>query len=72
MKVTIDRFEGDFAACEKPDRTIMNIRRGRLPAGAKEGDVLNIDGDNITIDAAETAKRKKGVNDLMKDLWKDR
>ena len=69
MKVTIDRFEGDFAVLEKPDRTMMNINRGKLPAGAKEGDILNIIGDMITIDAAETEKRKKEINDLMKESF---
>lgn len=69
MKVTIDRFEGDFAVLEKPDRTMMNIKRSKLPAGAKEGDILNLEGDTITIDAAETTKRKKEIRDLMKELW---
>jgi hypothetical protein len=69
MNVTIDRFEGDFAVLEKPDRTMMNIKRSQLPAGAKEGDILNIEGDTITIDAAETTKRKKEIKDLMKELW---
>ena len=72
MKVTIDRFEGDFAVVEKPDRTMMNIRRNKIPADAKEGDVLTIEGDTIRVDASETAKRKKAVGDIMKDLWKKR
>jgi hypothetical protein len=36
MKVTIDRFEGEYAVCEKADRTMINIPREKLPAGAKE------------------------------------
>lgn len=70
MKVTIDRFEGEYAVCEKPDRTMLNIEKGRLPGGAKEGDILNIDGDSITLDAGETSKRKKNIKKLMDDLWK--
>jgi hypothetical protein len=69
MKVTIDRFEGDFAVVEKTDRTIMNVKRSQLPADAKEGDILNIEGDTFTIDAAETTKRKQKIKDLMKELW---
>jgi hypothetical protein len=72
MKVTIDRFEGDFAVVEKPDRTMMNIMKCKLPAGAKEGDILSIDGDTIKIEAAETSKRKKRVHDLMNELWEDK
>jgi hypothetical protein len=70
MKVTIDRFEGDFAVCEKPDRTMINIKKEKLPAEAKEGDVLVIEGDKIQIDAGGTAKRKKRIENLMNDLWK--
>lgn len=71
MRVIIDRFEGDVAVCEKPDRTMMNIPRARLPCGAREGSVLIIEGDNIRIDATGTARRKKAIEDKMKDLWKD-
>jgi len=70
MKVTIDRFEGDYAVCEKPDRTMINIEKNRLPADAKEYDILIIDGGKIEIDANETVKRKKKIEKLMDDLWK--
>ena len=70
MKVTIDRFEGEYAVCEKPDRTMINIKKDRLPANVKEGDILTIEGENIQIDAGETAKRKKNIEKLMNDLWK--
>lgn len=70
MKVTIDRFEGRFAVCEKDDRTMVNIGRDKIPHGAAEGDVLDIEGDKITVDAAETERRKKEIEELAKDLWK--
>jgi hypothetical protein len=70
MKVTIDRFEGNFAVCEKSDRTMLNIRKEKIPANAKEGDILTIDGDDIQIEIHGTFKRKKDINKLMDDLWK--
>jgi hypothetical protein len=70
MKVTIDRFEGEYAVCEKPDRTMTNIRKENLPAGAKEGDILVIEGDTIRIDSKDTKARKKSIEKLMNDLWK--
>ena len=70
MKVTIDRFEGNLAVCEKTDRTMINISRDKIPAEAKEGDILIIEGDNTQIDINGTAKRKKVIDDLMNDLWK--
>jgi hypothetical protein len=69
MKVIIDRFEGEYAVCEKEDREMMDIKRDCLPKEAKEGDVLHIEGDKIIIDVMETEKRKKEIEELTKDLW---
>ena len=70
MKVTIDRFEGEFAVCEQEDRTMVNILKDNIPQEAKEGDILIIEGDSISIDVEGTAERKKRINRLMDDLWK--
>ena len=69
MRLIIDRFEGDFAVCEKEDRKMMNIKRDRLPPDAKEGDALIIEGDIITIDITETIKRKNIINKLFSGLF---
>lgn len=69
MKITIDRFEGEFAVCEKEDRKMVDIEKSKLPTKSKEGDVLNINSDRITIDHEETEKRKKEIEELTKDLW---
>ena len=70
MKATVDRFEGEWAVCEKPDRTMMNIEKNKLPAGAKEGDIIIIENDSIEVDSGETVKRKKDIQKLMDDIWK--
>ena len=69
MKVIIDRFEGDFAVCEKEDRQMLDIKRNKIPSSAKEGDVLDISNDRIIIDSEATEKRKKEIEELTKDLW---
>lgn len=69
MRVVIDRFEGDYAVCEKDNREMIDIKRDSLPKEAKEGDVLDIEGDKIIIDLKETEKRKKDIEELTKDLW---
>jgi len=69
VKVIIDRFEGEFAVCEKEDRKIIDIEISKLPSNAKEGDVLNISNDTITIDVEETEKRRRKIEELTKDLW---
>lgn len=70
MKVVIDRFEENYAVCEKEDRTMINLERSSLPKGAKEKDVLILEDGKIFIDKNDTEKRKDEVSDLMKDMWK--
>lgn len=69
MKIIIDRFEGNYAVCEKDNREMVDIERNKLPVEAKEGDVLDVSGNVITVDREETEKRKKRVEELTKDLW---
>jgi len=61
----IDRFEGDFAIVETSDG-FVNIPRKDLPGNAKEGDVLS-----INIDNNETDSRKKRIEGMMNNLFKD-
>jgi uncharacterized Zn finger protein len=70
MQMIIDRFEGNMAVCEKPDRTMTNIPLSQLPAEAKEGDVLIVEGDCIRIDQIETEKRRKAAAETMKSVFK--
>ncbi len=69
MKVTIDRFEGDLAIVENEDGTSTTFEKAKLPKGAKVGDVLDIDGGEITIDTAETEARKEKVAKLVDELF---
>lgn len=69
MKVIIDRFEGHYAVCEKEDRAMIDIKKTDLPSEAKEGDVLDIEGDTIIIDLEATVKRKSEIEKLTEDLW---
>jgi len=68
VRVIIDRFEGSYAVCEKDDRTMMNIKRVNLHTSAKEGDVLSIDNNRITINIEETKKRLREIEKLTEDL----
>lgn len=69
MKVIIDRFEGKFAVCECEDRTMINIETNRLPKGLKEGSVLIIEGDGISLDVDETKEREERIKKMMDNLW---
>ena len=64
MNLIIDRFEGDYAVVELPDRTFVNIPKKALPEEAKEGDIIT-----ITVNKSETERRKDNIRKLADDLW---
>lgn len=70
MFAVIDRFEGMFAVLEMEDKSTVNIKRDAVPHGAKEGDVLSIDGGKIIIDMEETVKRRSEAEKMMDEMWK--
>jgi urease accessory protein UreE len=70
MRLIIDRFEGNFALCEKEDSCIVQIELERLPKGAAEGDVLVIENDKLIIDEAATKARKNQISKISNDIWK--
>jgi len=65
MNLIIDRFEGEYAVVELPDRSMVNLPKKVLPADACEGDVIS-----ITIDKDEIRDRKQKIQKLAEDLWK--
>lgn len=65
MKVIIDQFIGDYAVVELPNQSFVEVPRV-LFEGAQEGDVID-----ISIDQAETRRRKQNIDDLMKSLFLD-
>lgn len=72
MDVIIDRFEGDFAVCEKQDDgEMIDIRRDQLPTNVQEGDYLTILGDQITIRPEKRDERAARIQKLMDQLWED-
>lgn len=64
MNLIIDRFEGEYAVVELPDKTFVTIPKKALPEEAKEGDIIT-----ITVNNSETEKRKKKIRKLADDLW---
>lgn len=69
MKVIIDRFEGNFAVCEMENRSRINLEKDKLPRGAIEGAVLNIDGNTIFVDKEDTERRKEMSKKLLEGLF---
>ncbi len=71
MRGIIDRFENKFAVVELDDKSLININKSEIPKSAKEGDVILINKDGISLDLNETNKLRKEVNDLMDELFID-
>lgn len=66
MKFIIDRFEGEFAVVELPDRKTISLPKAAIPPEAKEGDVLS-----LVIESEETAARKAAIQSKIKNLFQD-
>ncbi|AUN05065.1 DUF3006 domain-containing protein [Clostridium botulinum] len=71
MKGIIDRFEENFAVVELEDKKMINIDKNIIPKKAKEGDVINIEGDIITLNEKERKRLKKEIDKLTEDMWKE-
>ena len=69
MKAVIDRFEGELAVLLLGDKGEfrLNFPLSLLPAGCKEGDILNL---SIERDLAATEQTKERVSNLMDKLKK--
>ena len=67
----IDRFEGEIAVVEIEGTEMKDFPKSALPRDAKIGDVLIINGDEITISNENTKRLRKEINDLMDELFED-
>lgn len=67
MKGIVDRIEGDFLVVELENLEMVDISTSRAPE-AREGDVLIIKEDGITVNKEETIKREKRIKQLFNDL----
>jgi hypothetical protein len=73
-KAVIDRFEGSFAVVFIGEKR-LDVPRGNLPKGVKEGTwlMVEISGDTLVsaqIDAEETARAKKRILEKLERLRK--
>ena len=70
MRVAIDRFEGDTAVCQDLDtKRMIDLPRAKLPQEAREGSILVIDDESISLDVAGTTERAKRIKKKMDELW---
>ncbi|WP_346913928.1 DUF3006 domain-containing protein [Clostridium sp.] len=68
--IIIDRFEKEYAVCERENMEMINIPILYLPKGVKEGDCLDLVNDKYVFNHKETERLKKEIEKLTEDLWK--
>jgi hypothetical protein len=72
-KLIIDRFEGNYAVCEREDKSTVKVPKYKLPLECYEGDCLILDADGMYQKDKEAAKtREKSIKDKMSRLFKDK
>ena len=69
--VIIDGFEEDYAVCQTDEGEILEIEKAKIPTDAKEGDVLVLEEDEISINKEETIRLRQQIKKLMEDLWEE-
>lgn len=67
IKYVIDRFEGNFAVCETPERKMVNVPRRLLPESAREGMAVLFNGQRYVSDPDVSASEQ--IRDKMARLW---
>ena len=67
----IDRFEDDYAVCEKDGASLVRIARCYLSAGVYEGCVLIEKNGAYSIDSALSRSRKTEAENKVDRLLKD-
>lgn len=70
MRAIIDRFEGEYAVVEI-EGEFKHIERRKLPAEAREGDVLAFHDRKWVIQKRITSDLKKEIDKLADELWED-
>lgn len=68
-RLIIDRFEDKYAVCEDGERGCVLIEKIKLPPGVKEGCVLVVSADGVTIDHDETEFRRERMAEKQRRLF---
>lgn len=66
----IDRIEGEFAVVEISKGEFKNIPLARIAGNARDGAVLQADGQgNFFVDEEETARRQEHARSRLRSLF---
>jgi hypothetical protein len=68
-KLIVDRFEGNYAICEREDKSMIHVPKYKLPLRCKEGDVLIKNSDGMyQPDTDASALKEKRIREKLNRL----
>lgn len=70
-KYIVDRIEEKCAVVEKENGDMYRIEIDSIRGEFKEGDILINRGEYFEIDKQFTFNRRKEIEDITKDMWKE-
>lgn len=70
-KYIVDRIEEKCAVVEKENGDMYRIEIDSIRGEFKEGDILINRGEYFEIDKKFTFNRRKEIEDITKDMWKE-
>ena len=70
-KYIVDRIEEKCAVVEKENGDMYRIEKDSIRGEFKEGDILINRGEYFEIDKKFTFNRRKEIEDITKDMWKE-
>ena len=70
MRWIIDRLEDTLAMCEDENGEITPISRKKIPAEAREGDILREEDGSFTLSPKETEDRRREMKKRLMNLFK--
>lgn len=70
-KYIVDRIEEKYAVVEKENGDMYRIEKDSIRGEFKEGDILINRGEYFEIDKQFTFNRRKEIEDITKDMWKE-
>lgn len=71
MYYSIDRFEEEWAVLQDDDGRSVTVERSRLPAQARQGDLLTEKDGAYSVDENETAARRERIRRMEQKLRMD-
>jgi len=67
--IIIERFEGNRAILEDSSAdTLTEVARSQLPASAREGDIVELQGGSYVVNDKATSARRQKVIDRLRQM----